>query len=139
MLKFVFIALKRKIAVDKGGDFVAGENIGTDLFPQTAISSPPEVRSLNKESHPRSRPTGESHAPFHKGDTHHTPNTQSVHLHEQLNLVKAIARLCSAIGQLQLSSSTWRQVNRFIGRSMSYLGAIGGAVPISTSGNRVTG
>ena len=56
----------------------------------------------------------------------------SVRLHAQLNLIKAI-------GKLQLSSSTRRRVNRFIARSMSHPGAIGGAVPISTSGNRATG
>ena len=51
----------------------------------------------------------------------------------------AVARLCSAVGQLQLSSSTRRGVNGFIGRRMSYPGAIGGAVPIYTSGSRATG
>ena len=59
--------------------------------------------------------------------THHS------RLHAQLNLIKVIVRLCSAIRQLQFS------VNRFIGRSMSYPGTIGSAVPISTSGNRATG
>ena len=35
----------------------------------------------------------------------------SVRLHAQLNLIKAIARQCSAIGQLQLSSSTLNSAN----------------------------
>ena len=64
---------------------------------------------------------------------------ESVRLHAQLNSIKAIVRLCSTIGQLQLSVYTWRWVNRFIGWSMSYPGTIGGAVPISTSSNRATG
>ena len=62
----------------------------------------------------------------------------SVRLHAQLNLIKTIVRLCSSIKQ-QLSEYTWRQNNRFIGRSISYPGTIDGAVPISTSGNRDTG
>ena len=73
-----------------------------------------------------------------KGTVPHR-NTYSVRLHAQLNQIKAIARLCSAIGQLQLSGSTRRRVNRFIGRSMSDPGVIGGAVPIYTSGSRATG
>ena len=62
-----------------------------------------------------------------------------VRLHAQLNPIKAIVRICSAIGHLQLSEYTWRWVIRFIGRNMSCSGTIGGAVPISTSGNRATG
>ena len=60
-------------------------------------------------------------------------------LHAQLNPIKAIVRLCSAIGQQQLSNSTRQRVIWFIGRSMSCPGTIGGAGPISTSGNRATG
>ena len=63
----------------------------------------------------------------------------SVRLHAQLNPIKAIVGLCSSIGQLQLSEYTWRCENRFIGRSMSCPGTIGGAVPISTSVSRATG
>ncbi|KAK0135792.1 hypothetical protein N1851_028356 [Merluccius polli] len=65
-------------------------------------------------------------------------HTQYVYMH-RINPIKAIARLCSATGQLQLSAYTWRRVIRFIGRSVSYPGTIGGAVPISTSGSRATG
>ena len=43
-----------------------------------------------------------------------------------LNLTTAIVRY------------KWRWENRFIGRSMLYPGTIGGAVPISSSGNRAT-
>ncbi|KAK0145711.1 hypothetical protein N1851_015371 [Merluccius polli] len=64
--------------------------------------------------------------------------SQYVYMHRR-NPIKAIARLCSATGQLQLAAYTWRRVIRFIGRSMSYPGTIGGAVPISTSGSRATG
>ena len=71
-------------------------------------------------------------------DVQQTHN-KSVRLHAQLNPIKAIARLCSAIGQLKLSSSTRWRVNRFISRSMSHPGAIGGAVPVYTSGSRATG
>ena len=56
-----------------------------------------------------------------------------------LNPIKAIVRLCPAIGQLQLSGYTWLLVNRFIDRSMSCPGTIGGTVPISTSDNSATG
>ena len=69
----------------------------------------------------------------------HCFKKRSVRLHAQLNSIKAIARLCSSIGQLQLSAYKWRWVNRFIGQSVSCPGTIGGAVPISTSGNRATG
>ena len=65
--------------------------------------------------------------------------THSVRLHAQLNPIKAIVWLCSTIGQLQLSGSTWRLVNRFIGWSVSCPGTIGGGVPISTGGSRATG
>ena len=47
-----------------------------------------------------------------------------------------IVRLCYSIRQLQLSEYTCRWENQIIGRSMSDPGMIGGAVPISTSGNR---
>ena len=59
-------------------------------------------------------------------------------LHAQLSRITAIVRLCYSIRQLQLSEYTCRWENRIIGRSMSYPGTLGGAVPISTSGNRAT-
>ena len=66
------------------------------------------------------------------------PHRQSARLHAQLSQITAIVRLCYSIRQLQLSEYTCRWENRIIGRSMSYPGTIGGAVPISTSGNRNT-
>ena len=63
---------------------------------------------------------------------------QSVRLHAQLSRVTAIVRLCCSIRQLQLSEYTCRWENRITGRSMSNPGMLGGAVPISTSGNRPT-
>ena len=63
---------------------------------------------------------------------------QSVRLHAQLSQITAIVPLCCSIRQLQLSQYTCRWANRITGRSMSYPGTIGGAVPISTSGNRNT-
>ena len=63
----------------------------------------------------------------------------SVCLHAQLSQITAIVRLCCSIRQLQLSEYTCRWENGITGRSMSYPGTLGGAVPISTSGNRVTG
>ena len=68
-----------------------------------------------------------------------TISGHSVRLHAQLNPFEAIDWICSAFGQLHLSEYTWGWVNRFIGRSMSCSGTIGGAVTISTSGNRATG
>ena len=65
-------------------------------------------------------------------------NSHSVCLHAKLNQIKAIIWLCSSIGQLELSEYTWRWEHPLIGRNMSCPGTIGGAVPISTSGNRAT-
>ena len=62
---------------------------------------------------------------------------QSVCLHTQLSRITAIV-LWYSIGQLQLSEYTCRGENRIIGQSMSYPGTIGGALLISTSGNRGT-
>ena len=59
----------------------------------------------------------------------------SVRLHEQIT---AIVQLHYSIRQLQLSEYTCRWENQIIGRSISYPGTIGGAVPISTSSNRAT-
>ena len=63
---------------------------------------------------------------------------QLLHLHAQLSQITAIVRPCYSIGQLQLPEYTCQWDNRIIGRSMSYPGPIGGAVPILTSGNRAT-
>ena len=62
----------------------------------------------------------------------------SVHLHAQLSGITAIVQLCYSVRQLQLSEYTCRWENHIIGWSVSYPGTIGGAVPISTSGNRAT-
>ena len=48
----------------------------------------------------------------------------------------AIVQLCYSIRQLQLPKYICRWEHLIIGRIMSYPGMIGGAVPISTSGNR---
>ena len=61
-----------------------------------------------------------------------------IRLHAQLNLIKAIVRLCSSNGQLQLSEYTYRKSINWPKPTMSYPGTIGGAVPISTSGNKAT-
>ena len=62
----------------------------------------------------------------------------SMRLHAQFSRITAVARLCFSIRQLQLSEYTCQWENRITGRSMSYPGAIGGTVPISTSGNRAS-
>ena len=62
----------------------------------------------------------------------------SVRLHAQLGRITAIVRQWHSIRQLQLSKYTCRWENRIIGPSMSYPGTLGGAVSISTSGNRNT-
>ena len=91
---------------------------------------------------------------------------QSVRWHAQLNLIKAIVRLCSSIGQLQLSDYTKESINwtkhvipRYVafspntweekcgGNVVGFIyfflffykcSLIAGAVPISTKGNRAT-
>ena len=63
---------------------------------------------------------------------------ESVRLHAHLSRITAIVWLCYSIRQLQFPEYTCRWENRIIGRSMSYPGMIGGAVPISTSDNRAT-
>ena len=45
--------------------------------------------------------------------------TESVRLRAQLNPIKAIVRLCSSIGKLQLSDYSWLWENRFIGQFTS--------------------
>ena len=60
----------------------------------------------------------------------------SVRLHAQLSRITVIVRLCYSIGQLQLSEYTCLWENQIIGWSVSYPRAIGGAVCISTTGNR---
>ena len=60
----------------------------------------------------------------------------SVRLHAPLSRITAIVRLCYSVRQLQLSEYTCWWENRIVLWSMSYPGTIGGAVPISTSGNR---
>ena len=67
-----------------------------------------------------------------------TSKTHSVRLHAQLSQITAIVRLCCSIRQLQLSEYTCRWENWITSRCMSYPGTLGGAVPISTNGNRVT-
>ena len=67
-----------------------------------------------------------------------TVQIYSVRLHAQLSRITAIVRLCCSIRQLQLSEYTCQWENWITGWSMSYPGTIGGAVPISTSGNRAT-
>ena len=63
---------------------------------------------------------------------------QSVRLPAQFSRITAIVRPCYSIRQLQLFEYTCQWENRIIGQSMSHPGTIGGAVPISTSGNRAT-
>ena len=75
----------------------------------------------------RGRPVGSSRA-----------KRQSARLHAQLSLITAIVRLFHLIGQLELYECTCWWENLIIGRSMSYPGTIGGAVPISTRGNRAS-
>ena len=59
-------------------------------------------------------------------------------LHAHLSQITAIVWLCYSIRQLQSSEYTCRWENQITGESMSYPGTLGGAVPISTSGNRAT-
>ena len=63
---------------------------------------------------------------------------ESEHLHAQLSRITAIVRLCYSIGQLVYPSIHAGEKIGLLGRSMSYPGTLGGAVPISTSGNRNT-
>ena len=62
----------------------------------------------------------------------------SVCLHAHLSQITAIVPLCHSIRQLQSSQYTCRWENQITGQSMSYPRTLGGAVPISTSGNRNT-
>ena len=66
------------------------------------------------------------------------PHWPSVCLHAHLSRITAIVWLCYSIRQLQSSEYTCRWENQITGESMSYPGTLGGAVPISTSGNRNT-
>ena len=68
----------------------------------------------------------------------HVRMCHSVRLHAQFSQITAIVRLCYSIRQLQLSEYTCWWENQIIGWNMSYPSTIGGAVPISTSGNRNT-
>ena len=63
------------------------------------------------------------------------PIIQCVYMHSRIT---AIVWLCYSVGQLQLSKYTCRWENWITGRSMSYHSTMGGAVPISTNGNRAT-
>ena len=56
----------------------------------------------------------------------------------QLSRITAIVRLYYSIRQLQLSKYTCWGENQIIGWSISYPSTIGGAILISTSGNRAT-
>ena len=68
----------------------------------------------------------------------HLTLSHSVHWHAQLSQITAIVRLCYSIRQLQLSEYTCLWENRISGRSMYAAVTLGGAVPISASGNRNT-